>query len=114
MTGLALTGMRSVVVASPNAALRPAPSRAPPRWSFEFVTNSFYATFSHKLKDHAFSWKRDVPVGSSRKTAETCLPMRSSMTCRKGMAAELTAGKNISLKAKLIIDLAKYFGYNQH
>ncbi len=36
------------------------------------------------------------------------------MTCRKGMAAELTAGKNISLKAKLIIDLAKYFGYNQH
>ena len=45
MTGFALMGTRSVVVGSPNAALRPAPGRAPPRWSFEFVTNSFLTTF---------------------------------------------------------------------
>lgn len=42
MAGLALTGTRSVVVGSPNAALRPAPGRAPPRCSFEFVTDSNY------------------------------------------------------------------------
>lgn len=45
MLGFALMGTRNVVVGSPNAALRPAPGRAPPRWSFEFVTYSFYVTF---------------------------------------------------------------------
>lgn len=45
MLGFALMGTRNVVVGSPNAALRPAPGRAPPRWCFEFVTYSFYVTF---------------------------------------------------------------------
>lgn len=52
IAGLALTGTRSVVVGSPNAALRPAPGLAPPRWSFEFVTNSFYVTFGWRVKEH--------------------------------------------------------------
>ena len=52
MAGLALTGTRNVVVGSPNVALRPAPGRAPPRWSFDFVTNSFYVTFGGRVKEH--------------------------------------------------------------
>ncbi len=39
--------------------------------------------------------------------------MNLSMTYREGVALELTAEKRISLTAKLIIVLAKYFGYNQ-
>jgi len=52
MLGFALMGTRNVVVGSPNAALRPAPGRAPPRWSFEFVTYSFYVTFEWSVEEH--------------------------------------------------------------
>jgi hypothetical protein len=73
IVGLALTGTRSVVVGSPNAALRPAPGLAPPRWSFEFVTNSNYRTEALFANRVFFTTPKNLEFNMSWKKQDSSL-----------------------------------------